>query len=212
VKIRQAKIKPQLFVIETPIRLKRQVPQRPRLTGQLRIVSQHHTAFARRNELVRIKAETTQRSQAPAPAPTRTRRAPAGKIFSAVSLRRVFDNSEPVLFGETQHRIHVHGMAVDMNRHDGARPRPDRLPQLSGIHHPSAWIGIHQNRNPAVVDDGKGAGDDRKRRDNDLVTGFESETGNRQLKSGGPIADGNAVAAAAIRRPTLLEPSQEPAG
>jgi len=143
----------------------------------------------------------------------------ARKILGAVDLGGVFDDLEVVLLGKLQDRVHVHGMAVDVDRHDGLELavallylRFDFGADLAHVHAPGAGVAVHKDRDAAVVDDRLGAGDDGEGRHDDLVARPEAEAGDGRLEGRGAVAHGDAVFHAAVGGPFLLEFLDETAG
>src|SRR5215510_3075885 len=82
--IGQAEIKSQGFMIETSLRLKTQISQRPRRFSEGFIISENHPSLTGGNELVGIEAETTQRPKAATPSPYGAMRISARKILRAM--------------------------------------------------------------------------------------------------------------------------------
>jgi len=136
----------------------------------------------------------------------------ASQILGAVNLGGIFDDLEMILFCNRQNRIHVHGVSVDVDRHDGFK-FPVALidfhfnffKNLRHVHAPGSGIAIHEDRNAAVVEDCLHAGDDRKSGHDDLVARMQANTSDGSLKGSRTITHGNTVFHAAVIGPFLLE-------
>src|SRR6266446_3345598 len=188
-------------MIETSLRLKTQISQRSRLFGEYLIIGEYHPSLASGDELVGIEAETTQRPKTAAPSPYRAMSLSARKILRAMDFCRILDNGKPILVRKAAYGIHVHWMPVYMYGHDGTRARRHLRIDLPHIHTPVARITIDQHRYSTITRDCHGTGNNGKRRHNDFVARFEIETSDSDLKGGCPVADGDAVAFAAVGSP-----------
>src|SRR5690349_8728211 len=135
-------------------RLKSQISETSRPLHQRVVVQEHHPAFAGRYQLVGVKTET-------AGGPEAANESDA--VLAAVRLRRVFDHVQPALIGKVQQRLHVNGVAIHVDGHDGARSGGDALVYLLDVHRPRARIGVYEDWSCTGQNDGPDTGDDRER-------------------------------------------------
>src|SRR5262245_56987458 len=201
----QAKIKPQGFMIETPLRLKTQISQRSRLFSEFLIIGEHHPSLSGGDELVGIETETTQRPKASTPSPYGVMSISARKILCAMDFCRILDDGKPVLLRQAAHGIHVHRMLIYMHRHDGPCAWRNLRLDLTDIHTPGARIAIDKNRYAIITHNCQGTGNNSKGGHNDFIARFETEASDSDLQGGCPIADGDAVAFAAVGSPAVFK-------
>ena len=84
------------------------------------------------------------------------------------SLARVLDDREPVTLGDRADRVHVGGIAPEVDGHDGARPSGDRRRQTRGIQG-VLLVDVHEDRAGTGRHDGAQGRDERVRRHEHLV-------------------------------------------
>jgi len=90
----------------------------------------------------------------------------ACEIFGTVDLGGVLNDFEVVPLGQVQDRVHIHGVAIDMDGHNGLKTSIaafllchfpfDLFPHRLHVHAPGAGVAIHKNGNTAVIDDSLG--------------------------------------------------------
>ena len=128
-----------------------------------------------------------------------------------MDLRSIFDDGKAMLLREAQQWIHIHGVAIDVNRHDGARARRDPVLDLLDVDAPRLGIAVDQDWNAIAVGDGQGAGDDGEGGKDDFRSRFQVETVDGHLQRRCAVADRDSVAPAAVSCPLLFEFIDEPA-
>jgi len=89
-------------------------------------------------------------------------------------LSTVFDDPEIMFFSDGHNGIHIRGMAEQMNRDNGFRPRGYLAFDLTPIHVERDGLNIHKNRPGFQKSDDLCRCDKGKGRGNDLVTGFNA--------------------------------------
>src|SRR3989442_720664 len=191
-------------MIEKSLRLKTQISQRSRRFSECCIISENHPSLSGGDELVGIEAETTQCPKATTPSPYGARSISARKILRAMDFCRILDDGKPVLFRKAAHGIHVHRMPVYMHGHDGTCARRNLRLNLTHIHTPVAWIAIDKYRYSTITRDCKGTRNNGKRGHNDFVARFKTEASDSDLEGGCSVADGDAVAFAAVCGPAVF--------
>ena len=114
-------------------------------------------------------------------------------IGLAVHFRGVLDHAQIMFARHLKDRIKIDRQTVDVHQHDRAGPRRDRGLDGVGRHVPGHRIAIDDHRSKAGANDGGGAADNRKGRDDDLCAGFEAERMNRNVERDGSVRDRDAV-------------------
>ena len=87
----------------------------------------------------------------------------------AEGVRRVVYHLEPVLVGDLLDALHVAGLAVAVNGHDGRGLRRYGGLDLVGIHAAVRGVDVHEHGLYAVPPDRVGGGDEAERRSDDLA-------------------------------------------
>ena len=141
----------------------------------------------------------------------------ASMVQRALRLGVVFDDLESVPGRDFHDGIHVGGLAVEMNRHDGFGSRGNRRFNPRRIHVVSGRIDFHGNGSGPRVCDGKPGGDEGVRRDDDLVASADAVGTQDQVQGIQTIGDTDTVAAVAVCGELGFEgveflAEQEPAG
>jgi hypothetical protein len=99
-------------VIKAPARVETEVSHRARFFSQLGVVGQYHASFARSNELIRVKTESTEGAKTSAATPARMLSVSAFQVLGPVHLGCILDYSQSSLVGERQHGIEIDTMSV----------------------------------------------------------------------------------------------------
>ena len=126
-------------------------------------------------------------------------------IRCPVRLGAVFDHADLPFSRDAQDRFEIGGLAVEMNRDDGAGSRRDGRFQLRRIERERARVNVHQHRRRAAQLDGRDRGDGRVRHGDDLVARPHAAGAQRQVKRLSAAAHADAKAHADIVRELALE-------
>src|SRR5262249_16875194 len=154
----------QILMVKASIRLEAEIPQGTCSRGECRIISEYHSTFAGSDQFVGIETETTQRTETTTAPPGAVPGFPPSQVLRSCYFGRFFDYCQPMLLGYFQQRIHVHGMSINVHRHDGARAASNLSFNLLNIHAPGVRIAIDKNRHTAVLNDGQGTRNNSERR------------------------------------------------
>ena len=120
-------------------------------------------------------------------------------------LTGIFNHSQIVLFCNSNNRLHISALAIEMDGQDGARARRDRGSDGDGIDQVVIKGAIDEHRLRASVGNGFGGGDEAVGNGDDLVAGADAEGPKDELEGIGAGADDDGVLGAAEFRPLALE-------
>src|SRR5579859_2832219 len=160
------------------------------------VVGDDHAAFTGGHELAGLKAEGCGGAKGAyfAAAP-----------FAAVSMGRVFDQSDPVALGDFLQAVKICGMSAHVDGDDGLGPRSDSGFGQRRIEIVALRIDINKHGKRIGEEHGASGGDEGEVRNDDLVTVIDSERSHGDFERGGAVGDGEAVLGAVIFRKGLLE-------
>ena len=161
--IGQPEVATQLRVIEAALWLEIEVAQRSQPVCEGRIVGQHHSTLTSANDLVGVETEAGDHAERATGVPGSGTATPASQVLPAVCLRRVLYEKQVASVRQLEQRIHVHWVAVDMDRHDGARPRSEGGLNLADVHAPRVWVGIDQHGASSTAEHSQRTRNDRER-------------------------------------------------
>ena len=148
------------------------IAQKPCAAREVVVARDDHPALARREDLVAIEAEGTDRAQRAHPAPVHLR---------AVRFGAVLDHEKLVASRDVVDRVHVAGVAVHVHGQDAAGARRDLRLDPRGIEAPDLGIDIHGNGPRAREDDHVRASDEREVGKDHLVSRTDPCGGDREM-------------------------------
>ncbi len=129
----------------------------------------------------------------------------AAAVSRAVSLGGVLDDRDASRLCELRQRVHVRGVAVEVDGDDGLGALSNELGDRLRIQAPRVGIDFGQDRRCADVAHGIGSGDVRQRGDDDLVAGTDVQRQQRNVQRRRAVADGDRVARSAELGELALE-------
>ena len=122
-----------------------------------------------------------------------------------MGLAGVLDDVEVSLPRQRAESLHVGQAAVQVHRHERARPRADRRRRRRRIHPVVGLRDVHRNGNPARLGHGLEGRDEGHGRHDDLLAGAEPNADEREPERIEPACNPDAVSRAAVRGERLLE-------
>ena len=180
-----------VFALLTP------VAQHADLGVVSRIVRHNRPRLAVRAEvLTRIEAEAAELADAAHA---------ASFVLRAVGLGGVLDHYQAVAIRDLHDRIHVAGLAVEVNRNDRLRARRDRLFKLTGIEREGRGVNVNENGLRAGVADGRHRCHESERNSDDFVFRSHARREQRKVESAGAGVDAYRILGAAIVGELALE-------
>ena len=123
-----------------------------------------------------------------------------------MSFRGIFDHPKSMDRGDPVDRVHVCGMAIQMNHNDTFRSLCDALLKQLWIHAPGVSIHIHKDRLGTHISDSVRRRDVGKRWHEDLITRSNIKTEHGKVKCDRPITHGKDTFGLAHRGEVRLEP------
>jgi hypothetical protein len=173
-----------------------QALQMPCLLGPLRVAQRDHAAFAGGDDLVGVEAEAADVAE-----PSDL----ASPVGRPVRFGAVLDHVQAMLPRDLEHRIHIDGVAVQVDHDDGLGARCDALPQQRRVEIEGFRIDIDRNGMGTLVHDGEKRRHVGQRRDQHLVARPHREGEEREVQGSRPAGHRHAVRAAAVLCEFLLE-------
>src|SRR5690606_7901335 len=166
-------------------------------TGQLRVVRDDCSCVSERTEvLAGIEAETSGMAE---------RADPASFPPGAVGLGGILDHRDPCPVSHIHDFRHVHGLAVEMNRHHGGRPLVEGFCHAFRRQEEGLGVDVHQTRGSPYRLDGRDRGHERVRRDYHLVARADAERRQGDAQRIRAVGDPDRLAGLAVFRPPALE-------
>ncbi len=135
----------------------------------------------------------------------------AALVCGPVRFGRVFDDLDAVLARQFHQRVHVHGMAVDVDGDDGFGARRELGRDLLHVHLPVVGFVIDQDGRRTAVGDGVDGGDHGEGGQDDFVARLQPQGGERQVHGDGAVGAGDAIAGVARLGKPGLEVADEAA-
>ncbi len=150
----------------------------------LGIIGDDHAAFPGRDLLVGIKSKHSGIGDRPYF---------SSVIFGADGLAGVFNHSQAMASRYVEKRSHLGGSTERVNNEDGARFRRDRCFYFFWIEIERGRVDVDENGSRPFHANDVGCGDERERRNDDLVTRANAETADAKMQSAGAGVDGDRV-------------------
>jgi len=122
-----------------------------------------------------------------------------------VGLRCILHDFQVVFSHDVADRIHVRRVSIDVYRHDGGGSGCYVPPDIFNVQAVGPGIAIRKHRREIVAQDRLQTTDNGEGWQNNLGFLGKVEDGKGQFQGHGPVADSNAVPAAAICRPFVFE-------
>ena len=167
-----------------------EVAQTTQPAGQQCVVCAHRSSVPERAQVLpRVKRKARGRPE---------RADHAASVAGAGGLRSVLQDQEPMRPGDGVQRVHVAGLAVEMDGEDADGARADGGAGRLGIDQARALQHLAQHRRGADVRDGQSRGDERVGRDDDLVTRADVVGPQHERQRRGPGGDADALLDAAV--------------
>ena len=120
-------------------------------------------------------------------------------------MTRVLDNLDPAVFGQPQHAFHIGCASAPVDGHYRRGVLGDRLLGGYYVNVERVLFNVAKDRDRADIQHAERGGDERVRRDDDLVAGNDADRAQRHLESGGTPIDRDTVFGALMRGERLLE-------
>src|SRR5436309_3450509 len=172
------------------------VPEETRLFRDSIVVGQDHAAFPGRHVLRRVERE--------AGGVAEVARLLA-VVLGAGGLGRVLDDRDPAFPCRGEDRVHLGGLAIQVDGHDGRGLARDRRRKLRGVHVVRRTIDVDEDGLRAALDDGRGRREERQGRDYHLLARTDAVGEQRDMESGGADRYGDRVLSAQVLRKGFLE-------
>ena len=172
------------------------VPEETRLFRDSIVVGHDHAAFPGRHVLRRVERE--------AGGVAEVARLLA-VVLGAGGLGRVLDDRDAAVPGDGEDRIHLGGLAVQVDGHDRRGLARDRRRELRGVHVVRRTIDVDEDGLRAAQDDGRRRREERERRDHDLLSGTDAVGEQRDMEGGGAVRHGDRVLSAQVLCKGFLE-------
>jgi len=129
----------------------------------------------------------------------------AAFVQGAVRMRGVFDHPQPVGASQLEQRVHVDGLAVEVDGKQRPGAWRDAFRNARDVHVEGDGIDINEDGCRAAVGDGKDGGDVGVGDGNDLIAGTDAAGQQRQMQRLGAVGDAQAVRGATVGGEFLLE-------
>src|SRR5438128_108202 len=98
------------------------------------------------------------------------RACPLPMVAGAMCLCGIFDDLKTMSLRDREHRVHIGGLAVKMDRYDGSAVGAKMTLDLIRIDVVSPWIDIHKNRRCPRMNNCFSGGNKAVRRYNDFIS------------------------------------------
>ena len=118
-------------------------------------------------------------------------------VFRAVGLGRVFDQGDIVFLTNRKQRVHIAGVAVEMNRHEGFGARGDGLFDALGVDAAGLVVDININRTGTDVGNGPACGNKGLGRGNNFIARTDVKNAQSDMERGGAAVKTDSVLCAA---------------
>ncbi len=160
------------------------------------VIECYQAAFAGRHDLVLAEGEARGVAE---------RADGLAAIHSPVRLRAVLDHDDPALAGQAKDRVHLGGPASEVDDDDrGGASGQGRLEGPGGEVR-ALGVDVGEGRRGADGHDAARGRDEAARRHDDLVSGADAESAQRQLECQGAVGDGECMSAAELLRVFALQ-------
>ena len=144
------------------------------LGSDLPVLGDHHTAFAVGAQVLRIVEAKGCRVAEGA--------GPGALVLGAMGLAGVLDDREPVSTADGDHGVHIGGLAVEVDGHDGLRPRRDGSLDPRGVDGVANRVDVHEHRPGPTESDGLHRSEERVGNGDHLVAGANAHGPKRQVQ------------------------------
>ena len=153
-------------------------------------------AFTTCNVLDRVEAEAGRMTEAPDPPPL---------VRGSQRVCRIFDNLQPVLFGQGEQPVHVAGIAAVMHRHDRLGPCRDPALHVVDVDQNIVFARLAEHRRRASRDNRLNARGKRDRRHDHFVTRTRTDACQSDVQRRASAVDCNNMPTAKVVLQRVLE-------
>ena len=161
-----------------------QVVLRDRSREDIDVIGEHRAALTRVEVLAGLEAEAANVADGP-----QTAVAPG----AGVGMRRILDDAQSMGGRDVENRLHVASQPAEMHGHDRRGARGDRGRNARRVQVVGRGVDIGKDRHQARVEDRRGAGHERERRQDDFRAPREPQRFEPHLQGAGAAVDRQAV-------------------